>query len=50
MIYYSQHFDYENTELQKINEFKIWCMTCSSEIPDRDEEILKILYATKFNS
>ena len=45
LIYYSEQYIYENKELQKINEFKVWAHTQSLEIPDCDEEILRHLYA-----
>ena len=50
LVYYSQQYDYENTELQKINEFKIWAQMQGHELPGRDEEILRNLYARKWDN
>ena len=41
--------DYNDHEIQIISEFKVWCKANQVKIPDIDEEILRNLYARKFD-
>jgi len=41
--------EYLPQEIQNINEFKIWCKGHGHAIPERDEEVLRALYARKMD-
>ena len=54
LMYYARedcndHSDYTHAERQSISEFKIHCKASGHKIPDRDEEILRNLYARKMD-
>jgi hypothetical protein len=50
MYYCFEYFEFTNSELQKISEYKVWCRMNDNEISDRDEEILRMLYAKEFQN